>query len=350
MRSKTQIIHEFLERLREGIDTHEELFSELGVIRDQVFTGALLDEIIPHYTMLADGALEHVPIHQLGHLSLFLGMGVESGLPPECLTAPLIERARELFDPLADALGGEIDKEDAEHPLEILSRTDPPMDDWWDAVPGVSTALTSVALLSHEAREAMRADTTLMDALEVLANFDDSPGWTYDMANMLSHEEILLLHVPSRRGWRARAVGVYNNFQLYTLILGALQEREDSSDLVDEEISPERLRSYRRFGAGEAGSVSSNLGFYTCAALDDTLQIADPLHHMIYNEGKPWQVPRHGECFVVLLADAPYQRTWDAQADTDLIDSSITIQAALDSEDVERLLGDLRKSVVSSLH
>ncbi|MEC9397564.1 MAG: hypothetical protein VX475_08095 [Myxococcota bacterium] len=350
MRSKTQIIHEFLERLREGIDTHEELFAELGVIRDQVFTGAVLDDIIPHYTMLADGALEHVPVHQLGNLSLFLGMGIESGLPPECLATPLIARARELFDPLADALGAQVGDEEPEHPLEILARAEPPMDDWWDAVPGVSTALTSVALLSHTAREEMRADNTLMDALEVLANFDASPGWTYDMANMLSHEEILLLHVPSRRGWRARAVGVYNNFQLYTLVLGALQEREDSNDLVDEEISPERLRSYRRFGAGEAGSVSSNLGFYTCAALDDTLQIADPLHHMIYNEGKPWQVPRHGGCFVVLLADAPYHRSLDAQADTDLIDSSITIQATLDEADVERILGDLRKSVVSSLH
>lgn len=352
MRSKTQMIHEFIERLGQGIETNDELFSELGVIRDQVFTGSLLDEIVPHYETLAAEALAIAPVHQLGHLSLFLGMGVESGLPPECLSTPLIERARDLFDPLATALAPSLedDHEEPEHPLEILSKTSPPMDDWWDAVPGVSTALTSIALLSKQGREAMRADRTLMDALAIVSQFDDAPGWTYDMANMLSHEEFLVVHVPTRRGWRAKAIGVYNNFQLHTLLLGALQERDDASDLITEPISEDRLRSYQRFGLGEAGEVSSDVGFYTCAALDDALSITDPLQHMISKEGKPWQVPRHGECFVVLLDDAPSERSWDEQADTDMIDSSITILDALPRDDVERFLSEFRKSVVSSLH
>ena len=350
MDSKTQIIQAFLAELSQGIGSTDELFEQLGVIRDQVFTEAYLEDILPYYEQLVDGSLSRVPDHQLGHLSLFLGMGIESGLPPESLGSALIPRARMLLIPLAEALKSALDQQDLPHPEDHLAEHAPELERSWQSVSGTCTALTSIALLGHLMRQTLCEDADLLEALMVLSRFDVAPEWTYDMARMLGHEHITLVHVPSRRGWRATAHGIYNNFQLYAFVTDCLSAYPDARDLVPTPPAPAHVLAYTCHGHGEVGPISSPLNLYEPDALDEDLQIAGPLHHAVWTEGKPWHIPRHQGQVVILLGPAPYHRSWVAGADTNLIESSLTITGSLTRQEVTNLLQAMRDATMGALH
>ncbi|MBK9940671.1 MAG: tetratricopeptide repeat protein [Kouleothrix sp.] len=137
-----------------------------------------------------------------------------------------------------------------------------------------------------------------------------------ELAQVLDGEEILVLHPGLCQGYRVRISGIATNFQLHTLLAGAI--------MVDpaEEWQPGRRPDPRVVAAARdqpvdpaADTVHAAFGMASWQALqaDGTLDgDFDTSAHMIANEGIPADIPLFGRQRILLLGPASYPRAWNA--------------------------------------
>jgi hypothetical protein len=201
----------------------------------------------------------------------------------------------------------------------------------WQAIEPL--CLGAVAHLSRlsDHRQRLRADGSLLPLADALSEVSGPANFLTKMLQVLDDEELVVLAPELGRGWRVQIGGIGDNFQLHTLLAGAIVgPAEDGlcpgpvgvlSD-EDEGEEPGRPLSPRAVGAARDLPVSADepgvwsfLQLWNWTALqpdgrlpDDVMRQTD---HFIWNEGVPADVAAFEGTRVVLVGPAPFSRSWN---------------------------------------
>ncbi len=143
---------------------------------------------------------------------------------------------------------------------------------------------------------------------ELLRRYDERYGFIGKMVQVLDGESIVVVHVPSRVGVRFVMTGIADNFQLHTLLLGALA----GSRVPGEPPSPVAVAAAGEGPAAER-TVTSGWQLAQWTGLrEGGVAGPDDTDSWIWNEGVPADIaPFDGER-VVLIGDGTIERSWNA--------------------------------------
>lgn len=190
---------------------------------------------------------------------------------------------------------------------------------------------------------------TLRRAARALPSAAADP-WLRGLSQVLDGEELLVLHPGLRRGYRVRISGIATNFQLHTLLAGAI--------MVDpaEDWRPGRRPDPRVVAAARdqpvdpaADTVHAAFGMASWQALqaDGTLDgDFDTSAHMIANEGIPADIPLFERQRVLLLGPASYPRAWNAGRRFPKMHADLRVLETLSPEAVQRWLTRIIRAAV----
>jgi hypothetical protein len=191
-----------------------------------------------------------------------------------------------------------------------------------------SVVATAVLQRSPFARRRVQEDELLIASLR--ANGDGSTAACVLSAALLpEHEPMLVLHPQTRRGYWIDVDGVADNFQLHTLLAGALIGDPAQGWLPGTPPSPDQLRANSDPQLSPECRVDEgwfNLVNWTgLASLDDPTSYS----HWIWNEGRPADITQFEGTRIILLASPPYLRSWSAGRTLPAVPASITVTGHL---------------------
>lgn len=193
--------------------------------------------------------------------------------------------------------------------------------------------LGAIAMLSRgvEARKHACDDDTLIDLTWELGGVIPSAGFLRKMLLILDDEDLIVLEPELPRGWRVKIRGLADNFQLHTLLAGALIGPAEEGwipglvgiarDGQAEAPVPGRPLDRRAVGLSrnlpctmKDLTVNSHVQLWTWEALQaDGSLPENPLassDYFVWNEGVPADIPRFGDVRVVLVGSCPFSRSW----------------------------------------
>ena len=137
------------------------------------------------------------------------------------------------------------------------------------------------------------------------------------MLQVLDDELLLVLHVEQKKGFEVRISGISDNFQLHTLLAGAIIGSPAQGWVDGEAPSSRAVAEYRDAQVDERGgdnvTGAFNLCNWTALQTDGSLpegQGNDATAHWIWNEGCPAEIVPFEGLRVVLVGPAPYTRLW----------------------------------------
>jgi hypothetical protein len=170
--------------------------------------------------------------------------------------------------------------------------------------------------------------------------------------NVLDSESLLVLHVGQKKGFDIRISGIADNFQLHTLLAGALIGPPSKGWVEGEAPSPRAVAQCRdaelNKSGGEIVTGAFNLCNWTALRPDGSLHEGTgdgASAHWIWNEGWPSEtVPFEGRR-VVLLGDPSYSRTWRAGRQFKGMPGELLVERILDSAAVNDWLLRLMRAV-----
>ena len=171
-----------------------------------------------------------------GFVGLCCGGLVERGADPEIALAVVVNRLRGVlaeaatFAEAALKLAGMLETSDADIDLAALvdqfgsqvAQEHPPLAWAWTATDLFGRAAIAMLGRSKPGRQAARRDPELVNGLARLASTQPLANWLSQLLAVLDDEDILVLHPGLGRGYRVRISGLADNFQLHTLLAGAV--------------------------------------------------------------------------------------------------------------------------------
>ncbi len=172
---------------------------------------------------------------------------------------------------------------------------------------------------SRSLRRAARAQSQLLEqTLRADEAAGSQPSFLVIMLQVLDDEPLLVVHVEQRKGFEIRIAGIADNFQLNTLLAGAIIGPPGEGMLTGEAPSPRAVAQCRDLAVedddGEHVIGAFNLWNWSGLQADGRLpddQMASS-EHWIWNEGSPADIAPFEGRRVVLLAPPPYERGWQA--------------------------------------
>ncbi|WP_229403463.1 hypothetical protein [Micromonospora okii] len=297
---------------------------------------AELDAALPRCVAL----LPQLGLGAGGQFSVLCGALVELGARPDALVAPVA-------DGLAAALTGALrfrdgwqrvrgddelpdpdDPATVEGSIGVLSGAYDDERTATDAVQGWyaagTWAMPAITLLqqSPAIRAAFPHRERLLDAGTALAGERPDLECVLGLLRVLDGERLLVLHRASGRGWRVTIDGVADNFQLHTLLAGALAGPAERGLIAGLTVEPSWVAvatdaPEERFGGTVVGSFN----------------LVDGHGKWIWNEGAPADIPLLDDARVVVLDPPPYQRSWNNIRRFPLMTASLTVDAALTEDE-----------------
>ncbi|WP_433344274.1 hypothetical protein [Micromonospora sp. CA-111912] len=138
------------------------------------------------------------------------------------------------------------------------------------------------------------------------------------LLRVLDGERLLVLHRATGRGWRVTIDGVADNFQLHTLLAGALAGPAERGLIEGLTVDPSWVEVATdapedRFGGTVVGSFN----------------LVDGHGKWIWNEGAPADIPLFDDARVVVLDPPPYQRSWNNIRRFPLMSAALTVEETL---------------------
>ena len=162
------------------------------------------------------------------------------------------------------------------------------------------------------------------------------------MLRVLDDEPLLVLHPGTRRGYRVRCGGIADNFQLHTLLAGALIGAPDQGWLPGERPDPRVLAAARDQPVAPDARIaqgSFNLWAWRGWRPDGTFpEVPQGTEFWIWNEGMPADIPLFDGVRVVLLGPQPYPRSWNADRCFEGLHAYLNVEETLDAGAVQRWL------------
>lgn len=298
----------------------------------QQASAAELDEALPRCVAL----LPRLGIGAGGQFSVLCGALVELGARPDPLIAPVADGFATALAGAARFLAGwrRVRGDD-----ELPDPDDPgTMDDAiaalveaygdeqsaFDAVQGWyaagTWAMPAITLLQPSA--AVRATfphrERLLETGTELAGERPDLECVLGLLRVLDDEQLLVLHRATGRGWWVTISGVADNFQLHTLLAGALSGPAEQGLIEGLTVDPSWVAvatdaPEERFGGTVVGSFN----------------LVDGHGKWIWNEGVPADIPLFEGARVVVLDPPPYQRSWNNIRRFPMMPASLTVTGAL---------------------
>jgi hypothetical protein len=171
------------------------------------------------------------------------------------------------------------------------------------------------------------------------------------MLQVLDDESLFVLHVAQRKGFEARISGIADNFQLHTLLAGAVIGSPAEGLVAGEVPSPRAVAECRDATSGEQGGEpvtgAFNLCNWTALRPDGSLpegQGQDASSHWIWNEGCPAEIVPFEGRRIVLLGTPPYSRHWSAGRQFPGMIGELTVERVLSAAVVDGWLNRLARA------
>ena len=259
---------------------------------------------------------------------------VAAGLDPEDLPDPDGEPDYGLVERLADGDtdGGTgsstgtvastaADAKPAEGPdnPENLVRA---IEGWWSLEQWATAALAVLA------DAGVRAGLGPRDGfVEAVRDLEDSRGDLRCLSSallLLDDEPVVMLHRPSRTGYRVRISGLGDNFQLHTLLAHALI---GGGHLPGEPPHPAWVAAATDAPLTAELAAEQVVGAFNMVAPDGA---------WIWNEGTPSDIPVVDGSRLLVLDPAPYERSWNNVRFFPMIAGELRLERVLDAAETER--------------
>ncbi|MFG1951012.1 hypothetical protein [Micromonospora sp. NPDC048830] len=294
---------------------------------------AELDEALPRCVAL----LPRLGTGAGGQFSVLCGALVELGARPDTLVAPVADGFATALAGAArfragwqrvrgdDALPDPEDPGSMDESVGVLTEAYETEEAAFDAVQGWyaagTWAMPAITLLQQSA--AVRATFPHRDRLLAagaeLAGERPDLDCVLGLLRVLDGERLLVLHRATGRGWWVTVGGVADNFQLNTLLAGALSGPAERGLVEGLTVDPAWVAvatdaPEERFGGTVVGSFN----------------LVDGYGKWIWNEGAPADIPPFEGVRVVVLDPPPYQRSWNNIRRFPMMPASLAVTGALD--------------------
>jgi len=195
---------------------------------------------------------------------------------------------------------------------------------------------------SKALRAAARSQAELLDGTRKRDEVSGSQGsFIATMLQVLDDEPLVVLHVEQRKGFEVRISGIADNFQLHTLLEGAIVGAPADGWVDGEAPSSLAVAQCRDAVIDERGGedVTGAFNLYNWTALqpDGTLFSGlgkDIAGQWIWNEGCPADIVPFEGLRIVLLGPSQYIRNWKAGRQFSGMRGELTIERVLDSASV----------------
>jgi hypothetical protein len=207
-----------------------------------------------------------------------------------------------------------------------------------------------LGLIAHLSRsKALRsAARSRPELLEQTLQVDDVAGLHRSFLAMILQvleETLLVLHVEQKKGLEVRISGISDNFQLHTLLAGAIIGTPAEGWLAGEAPSRRAVAECRDAPLNRSGgdnvTGAFNLFNWTGLQPDGALPEGprmDAAKHWIWNEGCPADIAPFEGRRVVLLGPPPYARYWRAGRQFPGMVGELTVERTLGKAEVEKWL------------
>lgn len=140
---------------------------------------------------------------------------------------------------------------------------------------------------------------------------------------VLDDEPLLVLHRPSRAGFRLRMTGVADNFQLHTLLGGVL-------------VGGGRIPGEPPSAQAVAVSTDTDFTAESRPMTEGNFNLVAPGGDWIWNEGTPRDIPVVDGVRLLVLDPPPYRRTWHAGRFFPRMSASLELEGVLGPDEAER--------------
>ncbi|MGX2998749.1 hypothetical protein JNUCC64_31530 [Streptomyces sp. JNUCC 64] len=192
---------------------------------------------------------------------------------------------------------------------------------WWN-LPRWETA--ALAVLHHRtARGAVADRAALLVEVGRIAAAAEGLLTCLDYAlRVLDDQPLVVLHRPTRTGYRLRMTGIADNFQLHTLLAAELA----GGGHVPGEVP-----------TAEAVAVCRNVPGQVPTA--GTFRLTAPDGGEVWNEGTPSDIPEVDGARLLVLDPPPYARGWPAGRFFPEMPGDLVLERVLDAGETERWFG-----------
>jgi hypothetical protein len=290
----------------------------------QAAGSASQEELDEAAVIVVDGAAEVVP-HAGGWLAILAGALAEEGARVD--GSPVVERLSGIASgalAFAEAWGERPPSPDGGPSAEIFKRVQAVLGEragiamqCWFALPRFSMSAVTLLSRSVETRAAVEPVDPVVDQAAV---HWEQLEYIRDLRRVLDDEPLLVLDRETGQGWMVRISGIGDNFQLHTLLGGALIGR-------DLDGTPPDPRWIRSMSAGEVEpGTPPVVGWW---------DLVDGHGETIWNEGVPADIPVIGGTRVVVLDPPSYERSWEPGRLFPSMPGRLTVETAYLVEDLE---------------
>lgn len=182
--------------------------------------------------------------------------------------------------------------------------------------------------------------------LAKLGRYQERYGFLGKMLNVLDDEPIVVVHPSTRRGYGARMTGVADNFQLHSLLLGALAG-EGQGRIPGVVPSPLAIAAATDGDDPNAGTVQSDwqLGTWRALRAGGVIAGMEDTSAWIWNEGVPADIEPFEGARVILIGPSSIQRSWNAQRVFPAMRGGLSELRAMQSAEVDGLLTRIERAV-----
>jgi hypothetical protein len=173
------------------------------------------------------------------------------------------------------------------------------------------------------------------------------------LLRVLDDEPLLILHVEQRKGFEIRIGGLADNFQLHTLLAGALIGSPDLGLVSGEAPSQCAVAECRDAPVARQGGeyVTGAFNLWNWVGLQAEGRLPDGQTegsaHWIWNEGCPADIVPFEGRRVVLLGPPPYSRHWRAGRSFSGMVGELTVERRLSEAEVAEWLARLTRAATT---
>lgn len=315
------------------------------------------------------GLLARCAAAHVGDLAQSCGSLVETGSDPSPAIDVLYRRLRDVLPRAAHFVrqcveaarrqGVNPDEEERANLVEafapLVGHGDPAGESAFLAAGTLCPGVIAHLARSLAARRRFRGDAPLLAVARELSSALSGAAFLTQMLQVLDDEELVVLAPEHRLGWRLRIGGIGDNFQLHTLLAGALVGPVEAGGYPgsvgvfgegrQEERQPGRPLPPRAVGVARdlpcsprEPSVWSYLQLWNWPALQrDGRLPAQPLAHsdwFVWNEGVPADLLAFEGTRLLLIGPAPFSRSWNGGRIFHGMDARLDVVARLSADEV----------------
>ncbi|GAA2447276.1 hypothetical protein GCM10010191_75630 [Actinomadura vinacea] len=267
-------------------------------------------------------------------LAIMAGAWVENGATTFGVAEPVLAKtievataSGEFADAWRTATGNEPPGPDGQPSQEIVDTVGPHLRDpvgammAWFSMERFALSANTMLSKTPDLRAGVTDREHKAKVIDRLAGHCEQMGWVGLLLRVLDGERLLVLERESRRGWTVTIGGIGDNFQLHTLLAGALIGRPGG--LPGTPPSPEVIACFQDADTPPDRPVISS-----------PWNLVDAHGEWIYNEGVPYDIPAVNGTRVVVLDPPSYTRHFPAGRKHPLMTGSLTLDGMHEPEDL----------------